>query len=191
MISDYSGLKASLADWMHRGDLNLRIPDFIRLAEARFNRMLRVRQMEESRWTADVDGIVKLPDDWLELIDAPRCDGEPLEFVTRDQYRALRKRDHVGAYYTIFGDSLGIGYQDVDVEFDYYARIPNLSEDEPKNWLLLEAPDAYLYGSLLEAEPYIKNDPRTATWKAFLEVALNDIQGASDRSRFSGPMVIR
>jgi len=51
-ISTYSELKTAVANWINRDDLTTRIPDFIVLAEAQFNRELRIRGME-GRYTAD------------------------------------------------------------------------------------------------------------------------------------------
>lgn len=45
MINDYATLKTAIASWLARADLTAAIPDFIQLAETRFNRELRVRQM--------------------------------------------------------------------------------------------------------------------------------------------------
>jgi hypothetical protein len=47
MIADYSTLQAAIADELARADLASAIPTFIQLAEANFNRELRVRQMQQ------------------------------------------------------------------------------------------------------------------------------------------------
>ena len=45
-ISTFAELKTAAANWLDRSDLTDRIPEFIALAEARFNRVLRIRDME-------------------------------------------------------------------------------------------------------------------------------------------------
>ena len=40
-ISNYTELKTAVANWLDRDDLTDRIPEFIALAESRFNRLLR------------------------------------------------------------------------------------------------------------------------------------------------------
>jgi len=45
-ISTFAELKTAAANWLDRSDLTDRIPEFIALAEARFNRILRIRAME-------------------------------------------------------------------------------------------------------------------------------------------------
>ena len=50
-IGTYAELQTAVANWLDRDDLSLRIPEFIALAEARMNRILRLRLME-STYTA-------------------------------------------------------------------------------------------------------------------------------------------
>ena len=45
-LNTYSGLQASIANFLARSDLGTEIIDFIALAEAEFNRELRIRSME-------------------------------------------------------------------------------------------------------------------------------------------------
>ena len=45
-IGTFAQLKTAAANWLDRSDLTDRIPEFISLAEARFNRLLRIRDME-------------------------------------------------------------------------------------------------------------------------------------------------
>ena len=45
-IGTFAELKTATANWLDRSDLTARIPEFITLAEARFNRILRTRDME-------------------------------------------------------------------------------------------------------------------------------------------------
>ena len=45
-IGTFAELKVAAANWLDRSDLTDRIPEFISLAEARFNRILRIRDME-------------------------------------------------------------------------------------------------------------------------------------------------
>ena len=49
---------------------------------------------------------------------------------------------------------------DYSIELLYYQRIPALSNTNPTNWLLTICPNAYLYGALLAAQPYLINDER-------------------------------
>jgi hypothetical protein len=52
-------------------------------------------------------------------------------------------------------------------------------------------PDALLYASLLEAEPYLMNDPRTQTWSSLYNQAITRINTSDEESEFSGvPLVM-
>jgi len=44
-IGTYAELQTAVANWLDRGDLTARIPEFIDLAEARMNRVLRLQLM--------------------------------------------------------------------------------------------------------------------------------------------------
>jgi hypothetical protein len=47
----------------------------------------------------------------------------------------------------------------------YYERAQPLDSSNQTNWFTQYAPQAMLYGSLLQAMPFIKNDGRIAVWK--------------------------
>jgi hypothetical protein len=52
--------------------------------------------------------------------------------------------------------------------------------------MLTNNPDIYLYGSLMEAEPFIMNDGRVALWQAAFARAIQDIQLQDDKDSHSG-----
>ncbi len=52
-------------------------------------------------------------------------------------------------------------------------------------------PDALLYGSLLEAEPYLMNDARTQTWSSLYNQSITRINTSDEESEFAGvPLVM-
>jgi len=56
---------------------------------------------------------------------------------------------------------------------------------------LANYPDALLYGSLVEAEPYLMNDQRTLTWANLYNQAIARINTSDEESEFSGvPLVM-
>ena len=69
-ISNYTELQTAVANWLDRDDLTARIPEFIALAEARFNRVLRLRSME-TKQTASTAGrpsaIYALPTNYIQM----------------------------------------------------------------------------------------------------------------------------
>jgi hypothetical protein len=71
-------------------------------------------------------------------------------------------------------------------EIVYFARLNKLSVSVATNFLLTSSPDIYLYGSLLQAAPYLQDDARIQVWAALYERALSDLQVADDRGSNSG-----
>lgn len=48
----------------------------------------------------------------------------------------------------------------------YYERVQPLDSSNQTNWFTVYAPQALLYGSLLQAMPFLKNDDRIPMWQA-------------------------
>lgn len=69
----------------------------------------------------------------------------------------------------------------------YYQQPPLLEAANQTNWLTDLAPSALLYRTLLECEPFLKNDDRMQTWKGLYDeatgaIALEDLEKMTDRS---------
>lgn len=67
MINDFSTLQQAIADELARADLSAAIPNFILLAEADFNRELRVRQMQAVVTSTATGQTITMPADLLEV----------------------------------------------------------------------------------------------------------------------------
>lgn len=190
-FDDYDGLKAALALYLNRRDLTDQIPGFIRLAHAKFNRELRVRDMQVRSEASSDDEYVALPSDFLEMhsleIDAGGVWSPPLKYISEQE--AIERRaslDTAGTrFYTIYGSELELvsaPTTSIDYRLKYYAKIPVLSATNTTNWLLTKSPDIYLYGSLLEAVPYLKNDERVPLWTAARQKVIDDMHAESERA---------
>lgn len=201
-LSNYSELKASVASWLNREDLTSQVPDFIALAEARFNRDLRLNAMLKRDTTTATSDYVALPDDWLEHVSI--CvinDGtvsDPLEYKTNEEFNRLRLQNLTGTfrYYTIQDSNIvllpAMSSGSVDLEIFYYAKIPALSDSATTNWLLTKAPDLYLYASLLGAEMYLQNDERLPLWASASQTIIDSLTAESERAkRPQGKLVMR
>jgi hypothetical protein len=73
-----------------------------------------------------------------------------------------------------------------DFEVLYYERVQPLDVSNQTNWFTEYAPQAMLYGSLLQAMPFLKNDERMAMWRAEYDLIINtlkteDLQRIGDR----------
>jgi len=56
--------------------------------------------------------------------------------------------------------------QSYNFEVLYYERIQPLDSSNQTNWFTIYAPQAMLYGTLLQAMPFLKNDERIPMWQA-------------------------
>jgi hypothetical protein len=198
-LSTYTELKASVADWLNRTDLTSVIPDFIALAEAQIERTLRTRQMIV-RATASIDTEYSaVPADFLET-KSIKLNTNPvtaLTFESVDALDSLKSTTYISAgkpqYFSIVGGQvrvLPVPDSTYTAELIYYAKLSKLSGSNATNWLLTQAPDVYLYGSLMQAAPYLKDDSRVAVWAAIYTRGLEELQIADDRGATSGGSIM-
>ena len=192
-LSTYLELQTSIANWADRDDLTAFIPDFIALTEARFNRTLRLRSMEQSQFADTVGGQSNyaLPTNYLQMREF-RLNQEPtisLRYVSPEIFEAWNLGSGMPKFYTIIANEIRIGPTPsgvYEMEMLFWRKFPNLSSTTTTNWMLQNAPDVYLYGSLLELEPFVQNDARIQVWGAGYAKAIEDIQFADDKDRHSG-----
>lgn len=183
-ISDYAGLQASVAAWLHRSDLTAIIPDFIALAEAKMASDIDARPMDiQVTLTATAGNqLVALPSDMLEmrrllLVTDPLI---VLKYATPDQISSDYSVSLAGrpAVFAVLGANLQLAPvpdSDYSLSLDYKQRIPALSNSNTTNWLLTAFPNAYLYCALCAAQPYIINDERLPMFQALYREAVDGI----------------
>lgn len=206
-LTTYEGLKAAVADYLGRDDLGERIPTFIRLAEKRMERELRLRVMER-RAECDVaagQGAVALPwrrepgswDVFLEMRDLVwrGADGfaHDLSYAPPDHYAVSREPGRPLGY-SIVGRELFLlpaPREAGTLLLTYYAEIPPLSEAQPDNAVLLAAPDVYLYGALAEAGPFTRGSAPTELWAQYYAAARNKLELAEQRARYTANLSMR
>ena len=194
-ISTYSELQTAVANWLDRDDLTDRIPEFIALAEARFYRVLRLRSMEVKYSANTVAGQrnLALPTSYIQMRNF-QVNTSPLttlSYVTPEIYDRLWGGSTSGTpkFYTILANEVSFGPipgSVMEVEMLFYKKFDNLTTLSPTNILLTDSPDLYLYGAMLEAEPFIMNDERVPLWAAALDRAVSDMQEQDNKDRHSG-----
>lgn len=193
-MDNYTELKAQIASWLMRSDLEGAIPAFIALAEAEFNRRLRTSDMLVTADALLDAERLALPGDFLQMRTIYLADERPkvsLEFLTPD---ALIKADNRFAaqgrpvYYTTVGRelrTLPATEAGRPIEMVYYGRIPKLSTADPENWLLSLHPDLYLYGALMHSAPFLEDDERLQVWGTLKEQALEQANLQAERTQYS------
>ncbi len=198
-LGTFTELKDALADWLDRSDLTDRIPDFITLAEARLNRDVRIRPMEvrSSMETTAGQRYFNLPGGYLQMrnIQLNTNPITPLEYITPEMLDRLYGGDTTGKprAYTLIGDEIQLAPipdSTYTLEMAFYEKFTALGDGTSgtvtSNWLTTNAPDVLLYGALLEAEPFIKNDERIALWLNAFNSAIRKVQDADAKDRHSG-----
>jgi hypothetical protein len=199
-FTNYTDLKATVADYLARTDLTTQIPDFITLAENRLRRDLRLRQMIKvvTTTTTASDATVALPSDFLEMRDI-HIETNPIQTVIYQNPSNFFRNSNVTvggmpSYYTVTGSEFQfapIPDSAYTLKMIYYAAPTYLSSSVSSNVFLATCPDLLLYASLGEAEPYLMNDARVATWAALYDKGLTSLTISDDAGEQpSSPMVI-
>lgn len=185
-IVDYASLQTAIGNWLHRTDLTAQIPDFIALAEAGMNGDLKSRSMEQRTVLTTTAGnaFITLPTDMLEMrrLLLQSDYNITLDYLTPDQ---LAQEYSAGTTnkpqaFTVIGNQAQFGPipdSAYSVELTYLQRIPALSGSNTTNWVLAAYPNAYLFGALLQAQPFLVNDARAVTFKALYDQAVDQING--------------
>ncbi len=205
-IDTYATLQTAVDNWLARTDLSGRSPEFIALCEAKLNRDLRCTQMERRSYTtvnlsSNEPEFISLPTDFqtMRRVRLSSVTGKPrLQFksgVQADEYRyATDNTSAQPVYFTVFGDEMELIPTPIlahTIEMVYRSNIPALASNST-NWLLTLAPDIYLYGALMEAAAFIKEDSRIATWAQGFSNALDGLNRlAQEQSNGAGPLEVR
>jgi hypothetical protein len=194
-IATYSELKTAVANYLARTDLTDQIPDFIRFAELRLRRELRIRQMLKSVTTATTggDSTVELPSDFLEIRDFSVSTNpvQPLTYSSPAVFSRNTRSTESGKPldYTIWASEFQLAPVPdgaYTLKLLYFAAPTFLGDTNSSNVFLANSPDALLYASLIEAEPYIMNDARINTWGTMYDRAISTITKSDDSSQYSG-----
>ena len=197
-ITTYAELQTATANWLDRTDLTARIPEFIELSEANFNRVIRQPDMVTKDDSFSIASRYNtLPSDTLEIVRIV-LDLTPvivLEYMTPEEISERRvSMSATGKpyYFTVIGGSSNqlevVPSPDSTYTSSivYYTRIAALSDSATSNWLLAAHPDIYLFGTLVEAEPYLKNDERMPMWTSRLDKALTALRLQGERELHTG-----
>jgi len=194
-FTSYSELKTTIANYLARSDLTSVIPDFIRLAEERLRRDLRIRQMlvVATATTTAGNSKVGLPTDFLEMRDI-HLNTTPitsLAYEAPNAFYANNRSTEAGLprTYTVLASELQFSPIPDSVytaQMLYYAKPTLLSDSNSSNVFLANCPDALLYASLGEAEPYLMNDARLQVWASLYDRAIASISTSDQASEYSG-----
>lgn len=201
LSTDFEGLKAAVADYLGRDDLTPKIPNFIRLAEARLNRDVRMRVMERRAYHHLEAGKNELSLPWkridgdwdvfLEMRDLVwKGSGRTvnLTYLPADAYSSRLLEQGSPLRYAIVGKSLftvPVPAEQGMLELTYWAEIPPLSQKQETNAVLETAPDLYLYATLIESAPWARSSVPVELWTQYYREARERVRESENRGRYT------
>jgi len=150
-------------------EVNASMSAFILMAEAKINRLLRIKEMT-SQAQIDVTGTeyYALPSTFNGMRDIEvqfEDTRYTLDYMPPSQMNMFSNYDNPNCYhYTLIADKIVIS-----------------------NWLSEIYPDIYLASIIVEIQTFVKNAEGVALWEARFDKAINALIKADDHDRWSGP----
>lgn len=195
----FDTLKQDVQRYLERGAtlasdpiVHEQIPRLINLAERRIARELKVQGFIAVVTGSFVPGqsVYAKPDRWRDTVSINIGTGP--DFAKRTTVYA-RDYEYCRAYWPDESQTdTPVFYSDYNYanwlvaptpdaaypfEVLYYELPPLLDDSVQTNWLTEYAPQLLLYGTLLEATPFLKNDDRIATWQQYYDRAAAMLNG--------------
>ena len=148
-ITDYATLTAALSNWDARTWSSADTDEAIGLAEAEIRLYLGPNYAKETTVTLNTDasGEASLPSGFIRVLSLTHSTFGPLQQVARealDQYNVLGLSG-VPAYYAITGSIIKTApIYDGNLTLTFDGKLTGLSGSNTTNWLITNAPQAYL-----------------------------------------------
>lgn len=199
VIAGYTDLRTEVADWLAKSNLTNAIPGLIQNWEEKFYRQPKNfgRWMELPLQETIASSVIAVPGAYLGLKIA-YVDGQkrpPLDRVSlKNLYGRFPRAIDTGVPLFIARDTTNFVFgpapdSDYTIKGVYWAKptvLRNAASDACTHWLILNAPDLVLYGCLLQAQPYLRNDVRVALWQSMYSEALIDYRDLHKEEDVSG-----
>jgi len=190
-LNTYADLKTSILDWSNKTNLTAMAPDFVRLAESKIRKKLRTRDQLTALPITLTDDLGSLPTDMLEVRSVV-VDGNVLSYVPEEVYDQLAEFATDPINYTFSGSQIKVaGGGDSTARLDYYHAYTALSAASDTNWVLTNAPEVYLYGSLVEAFDYLRDGVERDRYMQKFEQTVAELNLTEKVSLSAGPMRVR
>jgi hypothetical protein len=186
----YDSLVSDIQQYLERNDTQTiaQIPRFIMLAEqviASQIKFLGNLTVNQSTMVAS-QAVIDKPARWHKTVSMNvTVSGKRIPVLLR-KYEYLREyapdptATGVPAYYAdydythwLVAPTPALAYA---FEVLYYERVQPLDSSNQTNWFTIYAPQALLYGSLLQAMPYLKNDERMGMWQQQYDLIINTLK---------------
>lgn len=186
----YDSLVEDVKRYCERNDASFveQIPRLIMLTEQSIAAEIKtLMQLNVVNTTLIVDNpVLEKPARWRKTISM-KINGQPvlnrsMDYVT--QYQTESPTDqplYYGDYDYDHWALAPIPDDDYAVEIIYYSRIQPLDTTNQENLLTREAPQALLFGTLLQTQGYLKNTDKLAVWKGYYDAAIAALKGEDQR----------
>jgi len=192
VIMNYNSLVANIIDYMERDDDGFiaQIPNLIALTEssiaAELKTYMQLIVVETNLATNQT--VLNKPSRWRKTVSM-KVNGQPVK---------LRGQDYVSMYLSESSGGQPLYYADYDysnwnfapapnqsypVEIIYYAEIQPLDATNQQNLWTQIAPQAMLYGALLQAQGYLKALDKLPVWKQYYTDAITSLKKEDDSRR--------
>jgi len=192
VIMTYDSLVLNIQQYMERDDADFiaQIPNLIALAESSLAAELKTYLqliVVESNLSVN-QTVLNKPSRWRKTVSM-KINGQPI---------LLRSQDYVSQYLAESSGGQPLYYADYDynnwnfaplpdqsypVEIIYYAEIQPLDESNQQNLWTAIAPQAMLYGSLLQAQGYLKALDKLPVWKQYYSDAVDALKKEDNARR--------
>lgn len=187
-ITNYTNLQTEVVSWAKNSGLTGDEVGMIQLAEAKLNRKLRVRAMDKvttSTLSSAADSIA-YPSRVIELQSVARLVDtrwEPMAYLSPDELDAVySSTSGTPTFYTVT-DEISFdcpASSDQTIQVRYWQQL-DIAGDAT-NWVLTNATDLYLYGALMHAAGFMREDERLAQWRALFEEGIFELNTSEARS---------
>lgn len=179
----YDNLTSNVLQYLERDDQAVvnQIPTFIMLAEFEIAEMMKsLGQQQVVQSTMQVNNaVIPKPARWRKTVSMNITVDGVLQSVSLRKYEYLRNYapdstvTGVPLYYADYDYDNWLVAPTPDDSYDfevlYYERLVPLSSTTQTNWITQNAPNAMLYGTLLQAMPFLKNDQRVIFQQKYTE----------------------
>lgn len=195
-VMTYDSLVENIQSYLERSDAATidKIPLFIMLAEQTIASQIKFLgnlTVQTSTMTAN-EPIINKPARWHKTVSMNITVAGKRQPVLIRRYEYLREYwpdptdTDVPKFYCDYDYTHWLVAPTPDQAYDfevlYYERLQPLDSSNQTNWFTIYAPQALLYGSLLQAMPFLKNDDRVPLWQALYQQAM-DVLVAEDKLR--------
>jgi hypothetical protein len=199
-VMTYDSLVLDIQQYLERTDTETvdRIPTFIMLAEQVIASQIKFLGNLTVNTSAMIQGdpVIPKPARWHKTVSMNVSIAGVKQPVLLRKYEYLREYwpnqtlESVPKFYADYDYTHWLvaptPADDYNFEVLYYERVQPLDSSNQTNWFTIYAPQALLYGSLLQAMPFLKNDDRIPMWQAQYDLIMQtlkteDIQRIGDR----------